>query len=160
MKNIEIIWATKFISPMYMKNNAIAQVRYMLFIGSLSFFLPFAIQRSSFREGNTWSLPRAWRVLGAIIIDPSAEDIAAHASPIGIIGPQIAISLITSWLLAKFSRLDETVSLKATKTYIIAPKIVAAKVPLGIDFLGFFKSPERPKPAEIPVNAGKIIVKT
>ena len=33
-------------------------------------------------------------------------------------------------------------------------------VPLGIDFLGFFKSPDNPRPAVIPVNAGNIIAKT
>ena len=40
------------------------------------------------------------------------------------------------------------------------PITVAIKVPLGIDLAGFFKSQERPIPAEIPVNAGNIIVKT
>ena len=33
-------------------------------------------------------------------------------------------------------------------------------VPLGIDFLGFFKSPDNPRPAVIPVNAGNIMAKT
>ena len=40
------------------------------------------------------------------------------------------------------------------------PTAVAIKVPFGIDLAGFFKSPERPIPAEIPVNAGNIIVNT
>ena len=29
-----------------------------------------------------------------------------------------------------------------------------------MDFLGSFKSPDKPSPAEIPVKAGNIIVKT
>ena len=49
-------------------------------------------------------------------MDPKADDIAAHANPIGIIGPQIAISLITIWLLARFSKDVEVTSFKATKT--------------------------------------------
>ena len=40
------------------------------------------------------------------------------------------------------------------------PAMVAATVPIGIDFLGSFKSPESPTPAAIPVKAGKIIAKT
>jgi len=38
--------------------------------------------------------------------------------------------------------------------------MVADNVPNGIDFLGFFKSPESPTPAVMPVNAGKIIANT
>ncbi len=37
---------------------------------------------------------------------------------------------------------------------------MADRVPKGIDLRGFFKSPESPTPAVIPVNAGKIIAKT
>ena len=35
-----------------------------------------------------------------------------------------------------------------------------ANVPSGIDLLGFFKSPDKPTPAVIPVKAGNIIAKT
>ena len=44
--------------------------------------------------------------------------------------------------------------------YTTIPVNVAVSVPIGIDFLGFLKSPERPTPAVIPVNAGKITAKT
>ena len=37
---------------------------------------------------------------------------------------------------------------------------MASVVPKGIDFEGFFKSPDKPTPAVIPVNAGKQIAKT
>jgi hypothetical protein len=33
-------------------------------------------------------------------------------------------------------------------------------VPSGIDLAGFFRSPDKPTPAVIPVNAGKTIAKT
>ena len=38
--------------------------------------------------------------------------------------------------------------------------MVAQIVPLGMEDLGFLKSPDRPNPAAIPVKAGKIIAKT
>ena len=38
--------------------------------------------------------------------------------------------------------------------------MVAVIVPNGIDLRGFFKSPESPTPAVIPVKAGKIIANT
>ena len=38
--------------------------------------------------------------------------------------------------------------------------MVASVVPKGMAREGFFKSPERPTPAVIPVNAGKIMAKT
>ena len=40
------------------------------------------------------------------------------------------------------------------------PDRVAARVPIGIDFFGSFKSPDKPTPAVIPVKAGKTIAKT
>ena len=66
--------------------------------------------------GNISSTPRACNVLGATITDPSAEDIAAQARPIGIIGPQIAILLIISWSAAKSSSDAESTSFSATAT--------------------------------------------
>ena len=78
------------------KKKAITQVIKVPFKGSLFFAFPLAIQLSKPLDGNTLSLPRACRVLGATIIEPKAEEIAAHASPIGIIGPQMAMSLITN----------------------------------------------------------------
>ena len=46
------------------------------------------------------------------------------------------------------------------KMYITIPVKVAASVPIGIDFLGSFRSPDKPTPAVIPVKAGKQIAKT
>ncbi len=43
---------------------------------------------------------------------------------------------------------------------MIIPASVAVVVPIGIDFPGSFKSPDKPTPAVIPVKAGKIIAKT
>ena len=40
------------------------------------------------------------------------------------------------------------------------PTSVADSVPKGIDFRGSRRSPDRPTPAVIPVNAGKQIAKT
>ena len=40
------------------------------------------------------------------------------------------------------------------------PVIDANIVPFGIDALGFFKSPDKPSPAVMPVKAGNIIAKT
>lgn len=40
------------------------------------------------------------------------------------------------------------------------PARVADNVPKGMDLRGFFKSPERPTPAVMPANAGKIIANT
>ena len=37
------------------------------------------------------------------------------------------------------------------------PIVVAANVPIGIDFLGSLRSPESPTPAVIPVKAGNTI---
>ena len=72
------------------------QVTIVPFKGSLFSFFCLANQKSILLEGKILSFASACKVLGAIIIDPKADEIAAHASPIGIIGPQIAISLITS----------------------------------------------------------------
>ena len=47
-----------------------------------------------------------------------------------------------------------------TKTYMIIPTMVAESVPKGIDLRGFFKSPDKPTPAVIPVKAGKIMANT
>ena len=43
---------------------------------------------------------------------------------------------------------------------MIIPLMVAASVPMGMDLLGLARSPDRPTPAVIPVNAGNIIAKT
>ncbi len=43
---------------------------------------------------------------------------------------------------------------------MIIPEIVAKVVPSGMDFDGFFKSPDNPTPAVIPVKAGKIMANT
>ena len=42
----------------------------------------------------------------------------------------------------------------------MAPNIVATIVPLGIETLGSFRSPESPSPAEIHVKAGNMMVNT
>ena len=51
-------------------------------------------------------------------------------------------------------------NLKTTKTYTSIPIMDAERVPNGIDLRGFFKSPDSPTPAVIPVKAGKIMAKT
>ncbi|CAI8269911.1 MAG: Uncharacterised protein [Bacteroidetes bacterium MED-G17] len=43
---------------------------------------------------------------------------------------------------------------------MIIPITVAIIVPKGIDLFGSFKSPDKPTPAVMPVNAGKIMAKT
>lgn len=48
----------------------------------------------------------------------------------------------------------------ATSTYTTAPTKVANIVPIGIERLGSFRSPDRPSPAATPVKAGKMIAKT
>ena len=83
-------------SPTYTKKNAIAHVIIVPLVGSLVFFFPFESHWSIFLDGKMLSFHNACRVLGATIIEPRAEEMAAHAKPIGIIGPQIAISLITN----------------------------------------------------------------
>ena len=99
-----------------MKKNAIKQVIRVPCIGSFVLLFPFAIQVSNFLEGKTLSFPKACKVLGATNIEPSAEDTAAQAKPIGIIGPQIAILLITSSsVLAKSCRDADKVSFNAIK---------------------------------------------
>ena len=86
--------------------------------------------------GKISSTPNACSVLGATITDPNAEEIAAQAKPIGIIGPQIAIRLIMSWSAARSSNEADSTSFNATAKYIIIPTAVANNVPFGIDFLG------------------------
>ena len=44
--------------------------------------------------------------------------------------------------------------------YTIPPMMVADMVPSGMLLLGFLRSPERPTPAVIPVNAGKQMANT
>ncbi len=43
---------------------------------------------------------------------------------------------------------------------MIIPITVAEIVPMGMDREGFFRSPDKPTPAVMPVNAGKIIANT
>jgi hypothetical protein len=43
---------------------------------------------------------------------------------------------------------------------MIIPETVARVVPNGIDLAGFFKSPDKPTPAVIPVKAGNTMAKT
>jgi hypothetical protein len=91
IKNMDMISATAFISPIPIKINEIQIVTSVAFNGSLFLEPPFA--RMLFMELviNILSAANAFRVLGATIIDPKAEEIVAAASPIGIIGHQIAI---------------------------------------------------------------------
>ena len=160
MKNIAITSATKFISPITTKKKAIKQEIKDAFIGSIVPFLFFDNQVLSVSVGNILSTPNAWRVLGATITESKAEEMAAQPNPIGIIGPQIAMRLMINWSDARSSKEADNTSLRATATYIIIPTAVASRVPFGIEVFGSFKSPDKPKPAAIPVKAGKIIVKT
>ena len=88
--------ATRFISPITTKKKAIIQETNEAFIGSIVPFLFFDSQVLRVSVGNILSTPKACNVLGATITEPKAEEIAAQPSPIGIIGPQIAILLIMS----------------------------------------------------------------
>jgi hypothetical protein len=46
---------------------------------------------------------------------------------------------------------------KMTSVYVIKVKARPERVPLGIDLLGFFRSPDMLAPAKIPPVAGKRI---
>ena len=160
MKNMAITSATKFISPITTKKKAIMQEIKEAFIGSIVPFLFLDSQVFKVSVGNILSTPKAWRVLGATITEPRAEEIAAQPRPIGIIGPHIAIRLIISWSEARSSKEADSTSFRATATYAIIPTAVASSFLFGREVFGSFKSPDKPKPAAIPVKAGNIIVKT
>jgi hypothetical protein len=51
-------------------------------------------------------------------------------------------------------------SFTTTSTYMIMPASVADMMPSGIDLRGCARSPDRPTPAVMPVNAGNTIAKT
>ena len=54
----------------------------------------------------------------------------------------------------------ETDSFQPTSTYINIPAAVADMIPSGIDFRGLARSPDRPTPAVMPVNAGNTMANT
>src|SRR5210317_820695 len=97
IKNMEMICATKFTSPTITKTKAIRMVINDPFTGSLSVFFPLANQLFMDFCGKISSNPMACKVRGATMIDPSAELSEAAASPMGIIGPQMAILLMINW---------------------------------------------------------------
>ena len=96
MKNIEIILATKSTFPMLTKTKAKATVTRVAFSGSLFLKLPLANKEFRGAEGNISSAAKAFKVRGATMIVPRAEEMDAQARPIGIIGPQTAILDMTS----------------------------------------------------------------
>ena len=96
MKNIEMILATKSISPMAIKKNAMKILINDACTGSLESAFPYPSQRLTKLFGNILSAPMACKVRGATRMEPSAEDSAAAAKPIGMIGPQYAILCMIS----------------------------------------------------------------
>ncbi len=77
-----------------------------------------------------------------------------------MIGPQNAILAIINWSSARASGDAEYDNLITIKIYITIPVIVAEMTPRGMDLLGLARSPDKPTPAVIPVNAGKQIANT
>jgi hypothetical protein len=96
MKNIEMISATAFTSPMSTKKKAIMHVTSVALTGSPFLILSLLSQLFSLGIGIIRSAEIALSVLGATITLPNADEIVAAARPIGIIGHQIAISAIIS----------------------------------------------------------------
>ena len=94
MKNMDTTRATRLTLPSMTKTIAIAEVTSVALRGS--FVAPTPAETKSLRRGRGTmrSAPRACSVRGATRMDPIAEEIVAHARPIGMIGPQIAIRLI------------------------------------------------------------------
>ncbi len=66
------------------------------FKGSLESPTPAPKKEFIFLDGKTLSFANACNVLGAIRIEPIADEMVAAARPIGMIGPQIAILLMIS----------------------------------------------------------------
>src|SRR5690554_5749739 len=116
MKNIEMICATIFTSPISTKKNAIAQVMRVAFTGSPSPSLFLVSQVLIFLEGKDLSVAKVCKVRGATMTAPKAEDMVAAANPKGTtMNPNTAMSDIIICLLAKSLGLAETANLYATK---------------------------------------------
>ena len=94
MKNMEMISATTFTSPIQTNITAIILVTIPAFNGS--FFFDLERKVLAFMFGRTLSLPKACSVLGATMNEPNADDIVAAASPTRTNGPQRLMSAITS----------------------------------------------------------------
>ena len=71
---------------------------------------PAASNRLTRLLGTIPSAASACSVRGATRIEPIADDSVAHASPIGMIGPQIAIRDIRSWSPARSAGLADIAS--------------------------------------------------
>ncbi len=91
MKNMEIMRATKSTLPSATTTIASADVISVALRGSLLAPVPAARNEFAFTEGKQRSRASAWSVRGAINTQPIALDRVAQPSPIGMIGPQIAI---------------------------------------------------------------------
>ncbi len=96
MKNIEMIRATKSTLPNTAITNASAAVTMVPFLGSFSLPLPAARNSVAPGTATTRSEASACSVRGATRMEPIADDSVAQASPIGMIGPHMAMRLITS----------------------------------------------------------------
>ena len=159
MKNMEMISATALMSPRETKTKPMAQVTMDAMTGSLSDLRP-RLSRRPIALGKIRSTASACRVRGAMITLPNALETAAAARPIGIKGGQMAMASMYSSSDASCSGLALTQNLRATKMYTMMPATVAHRVPRGMAVAGSFRSPLRPRPAAMPVKAGKMNVKT
>ena len=96
MKNMEMICATLSNAPIRMNAPAIMIVTIEALKGSPLAPFPFASQAFTPDKGSTLSFAMACKVLGATMMEPSAEEIVAAASPTGMIHqPCQAISDMT-----------------------------------------------------------------
>ena len=114
IKNILIIPATLFTSPIMINTRAIKTVTRVALNGSLVSPLPLKRNAFNLLEGKERSPARACRVRGATSIEPMADEKVDAARPMGMIAfPARAISAITSCLdgSRRVSRLAEESSL-------------------------------------------------
>jgi hypothetical protein len=91
MKNMLMICATKLTFPIATKRRAIPPEIRVAFSGSWAGPRPRARKALALTVGRTRSRARACSVRGATRIDPTADEMVAAPSPIGMIGPHRAI---------------------------------------------------------------------
>jgi hypothetical protein len=103
MKNIEMMRATRSTEPRTTMANVIAAVTSVALRGSFVSPSPRATNRLNRRTGMMWSAPIACSVRGATSTDPTADESVAQASPIGMMGPQSAMSAMAKPPLASCS---------------------------------------------------------
>jgi len=114
MKNIDIRRATKSSSPMITTAIASTPVTRVALRGSLAGPAPRARNRLAPPIGTQRSRAMACSMRGATRQLPMAEDSVAQARPIGMIGPQTAMSAMTSSWPASCSGVAEVDSLRTT----------------------------------------------